>query len=238
MFRFDFKRIKTSMKTATLTYEIVCAQINALVQNGEKITARNVMARTGGSATRVLEFMKRWREESNIGKLNPDLVISDELQRALLIDKSAAVAKTATAYKTQLADLESLLQEANEILKSQEFQLAASVKEIEDLKQSNVLLINNENSYKEKLKLQTEKIESDQMLYSEISSNLAKSGAFLENTSAINVELKDQLAKQQAELLQITKAKYQAETDVAVWQAKHQQLSEQMQSLLTKISKK
>jgi Plasmid replication region DNA-binding N-term. len=226
------------MKTATLTYELVCAQINELVQNGEKITVRNVLSRTGGSTARLLEFIKRWREENNIGKLNPDLVISDELHRALLIDKSAAVAKTATAYKIQLTDIELLLEESNEILKSQELQLAESAKEINDLKQRVATLTNNENNYKEKLKTQAEKINADQVLHNEMLSKLARSDVLLENTITVNAELKDQVAKQQAELLQITKAKYQAESEVAVWQAKHQQLTEQMKSLLTKINKK
>lgn len=226
------------MKTATITYEIVCKEINELVQNGEKITVRNVLARTGGSVSRIMEFIKLWREENNISKLTLGLGISEELQRALLLDKSAAVAKTATAYKTQLADMDTLLQEANEILKSQEVQQAEGDKALGDLTQRLALLSGNENTYKEKIKLLEDQLKVDQDSCNQISSNLAKSEIRLENADAIIVELTAKVTKQEGQLLQLTQAQHMAEKDCAVWQAKHQQLSEQMTLLVAKINKK
>lgn len=225
------------MRTATLTYEVVCAQINELVQSGEKITVRNVIAKTGGSTTKVMDFVKRWREESNISKFHPDLDISEELQRALLIDKSAAVAKTASAYKTQLTDLEALLQESSEIIKSQEFQLTENTKDLEELRQRLAMQSSNESSYNDKLSAQAQKINADQVLQIQMGNNLAKMGARIESADSVITELKEQLAKQQVESLQATKAKYEAESTAAIWQAKHEQLTEQMQLLLMKINK-
>ena len=57
------------MRSSTITYESVCKQINELVTNGEKITVRNVRSHTGGQVSRVMEYVKRWREENNICNL-------------------------------------------------------------------------------------------------------------------------------------------------------------------------
>jgi hypothetical protein len=226
------------MKPTTITYELICKQINELLQNGEKITVRNVIAHTGGQVSRVIEFIKRWREENNIGKLNMDLNISEELQRALLLDKATAITRATTIYKTQIADVETLSQEANEIIKTQELQLIDNIKQLDSITQQVSALCNNEDNYKQNIKILEGKHSADQILCTRLNNDIAKHEIKLENATTTITELKSQLSQQNAELLQITQLKHQAETNSAVWEAKYQQVTEQLESLMIKINQK
>ena len=162
------------MRSSTITYESVCKQINELVTNGEKITVRNVRSHTGGQVSRVMEYVKRWREENNICNLNMDFNISEELQRALLLDKTTAIANTGAAYKAHLVDMDALLQEANEIIKSNELQINDFTTQVDTLTQQITVYNGNESNYKHTIKLLDEKLTAIQELQAQVSNELAK----------------------------------------------------------------
>ena len=221
------------MRSSTITYESVCKQINELVTNGEKITVRNVRSHTGGQVSRVMEYVKRWREENNICNLNMDFNISEELQRALLLDKTTAIANTGAAYKAHLVDMDALLQEANEIIKSNELQINDFTTQVDTLTQQITVYNGNESNYKHTIKLLDEKLTAIQELQAQVSNELAKNELKLENANNTIAELRTQLSNQQSELLQVTRLKHEVDMDSAVWQAKYQQ----MESLITKFNK-
>ena len=68
------------MKTESVTYEIVAMKIKDLLLRGEKLTVRNVLSLTGGSASKIMAYMKQWHDEQ---KLIAQTTISEEFLGAI-----------------------------------------------------------------------------------------------------------------------------------------------------------
>ncbi len=123
------------MKNQPLNYDEVCAQINNLLTAGEKITVRNVIAKTGGKTAMIANYLKQWHAENN----NPvDNDIADEIKQAILLDKNTAIINAVTAYKTQVANLESVLQELSDKISTGEKQIETQNAEIKALNEQSI----------------------------------------------------------------------------------------------------
>lgn len=119
------------MKIETLTYEIVRDQINEMVEAGEKITVRNVRARTGGKMATIADYLKQWHLEQRIQISDDDFSI--ELKKAIILDRKNISDSIVKSYDTKYLELSKLLIETNELLSEKENlcdKLEADIKEL------------------------------------------------------------------------------------------------------------
>jgi|SRR6185437_5801054 len=101
------------MKHETVTYEVVCAEINQLHSEGEKISVRNVLNKTGGSFAKISDYIKRWKDDRRILR---DDNISENLTLAIKKEIDNAI-KSEIAAKNQTIDsVNSLLEESKGII--------------------------------------------------------------------------------------------------------------------------
>ena len=56
------------MKNQPLNYEAVCVHIRELQASGEKVTVRNLIAKTGGKTAVITAYLRQWYN----GPLNSD----------------------------------------------------------------------------------------------------------------------------------------------------------------------
>ena len=121
------------MRSQLINYELVCENIQQMQALGEKITVRNVLARTGGTTGTVAKHLKQWQAENTEAKTANTDTIASEVIQAILLDKQSAISKAVESYKAQIISLESFLQEIGDKCNMQETQLAIKDSELKDL---------------------------------------------------------------------------------------------------------
>ena len=109
------------MKLETVTYELVRGHIDNLVKSGEKITIANVLKKSGGSAGKIADFVKRWKTEQQ--RINA-YSISDQMLTAIIEENNIAVKKAVADKDTEISDMQALLIELQEINTVSETKLA------------------------------------------------------------------------------------------------------------------
>ena len=102
------------MKLETLTYELVREQIIEMIDAGEKITVRNVLARVGGTTAIIASYVKQWHLEQRINI--DDDNFSTDLKRAIIIDRKKAIKEAIASYTSKYLDLTNLLTETEQLL--------------------------------------------------------------------------------------------------------------------------
>lgn len=120
------------MKPEGINYEIVKGIIDEMITAGEKITIRNIRARSGGKNSTVAEFKKRWDEEQKIEITDDSL--SDDVKRAIIADRNAITTKIKESYEEQLKNLKTIADEEHQLLKEQENTSNKLAKELEEAK--------------------------------------------------------------------------------------------------------
>lgn len=110
------------MSKSSITYAQVAEACQALLGEGQKITLRAIVARSGGSPNSVLQFWKQWQKEQEditLAALDEELSLS--VKQVILAEcgrKVAAVkthyAKKITESHQQWQEMQALLQEAEQ----------------------------------------------------------------------------------------------------------------------------
>lgn len=89
------------MAKTGITYEQVAFACQSLMKEGQTITARAIMAKTGGSPANILKFWQQWRkEQEDIALAAVDEELSPQIKQAVL----AECARKTTIVKKQWAD--------------------------------------------------------------------------------------------------------------------------------------
>lgn len=120
------------MKPEGINYEIVKGIIDEMITAGEKITIRNIRARSGGKNSTVAEFKKRWGKEQKIEITDDSL--SDDVKRAIIADRNAITTKIKESYEEQLKNIQALADQEHELLKEEENKSNNLAKELEEAK--------------------------------------------------------------------------------------------------------
>lgn len=85
--------------TATpITYEQVCDAASKLEAEGEKVTIKKVKALLGGNTSRLVAFVKRWRENKQLAS-EADNDLSAPLRQAILAEFARISQKTSVQYE-------------------------------------------------------------------------------------------------------------------------------------------
>lgn len=105
------------MAKTGVTYEQVTYAYQTLLKEGQSITARGILARTGGSQNGIVKHWQRWRQEQEeIALAAVDEELSPQIKQAILAEcarKTAQVKQQWTdkiaASGQQLAEMQALL---------------------------------------------------------------------------------------------------------------------------------
>lgn len=97
-----------SMKTKHINYAMVADEIQKLSNAGEKITVRNVLARTGGSFAEISSYIKQWHSERLAIK---EYAISDTLAGAVVAEMKITVENALKNRELELAAANELIDE-------------------------------------------------------------------------------------------------------------------------------
>jgi plasmid replication DNA-binding protein KfrA len=108
------------MAKTGVTYEQVAYTCQTLLKEGQTITARGILGRTGGSPNGVVKHWQRWRQEQEgIALAAVDEELSPQIKQAILAEcarKTALVKQQWTdkvsASEQQLAEIQTLLHQA------------------------------------------------------------------------------------------------------------------------------
>lgn len=89
------------MAKTGITYEQVAYACQTLLKEGQTITARGIMAKTGGSPNRIMPLWQQWRvEQEGIALAAVDEELSPQIKQAIL----AECARKTTQVKQQWTD--------------------------------------------------------------------------------------------------------------------------------------
>lgn len=110
------------MPKNSITYSQVAEACQTLLGEGQKITLRSIVAKSGGSPNVVLQFWKQWQreqEEITLAALDEDL--SPSVKQAILAECARKVslikthfAKKITESDQQWQDIQALMQKADQ----------------------------------------------------------------------------------------------------------------------------
>ncbi len=110
------------MPKNSITYPQVAEACQTLLSEGQKITLRAIVAKSGGSPNAVLQFWKQWqREQEDITLAALDEDLSPSVKQAILAECARKVslikthfAKKITESDQQWQDMQALAQEADQ----------------------------------------------------------------------------------------------------------------------------
>lgn len=108
------------MKTEQVIYDKFSQTVQKMIENGEKLTVRSVLSRTGGSFGKISDFLKRFEQERAYLNLSKQSDISDTLRQSILSEVGRAVGEARSVLEIQIQQLTTHLEEANERLSEQE----------------------------------------------------------------------------------------------------------------------
>lgn len=117
------------MKTKIVTYEVVSKVIDEMHQAGEKITFRNVIARTGGAGSSVVKYIKLWHDQRKI--LAAGHTVSDDVLMAIIKESERVATRATEVANNRIKDLEAFIDGMEEAIAENE----AKLEEADKLKQ-------------------------------------------------------------------------------------------------------
>jgi chromosome segregation ATPase len=202
------------MKTKSVTFALVAKEIDRLNLAGEKITVRNVLARTGGSAGTISEFIKRWQNQQRSMRAYS---ISDDMVSAFITEVEGAINEALKVKERELIDTNLL----NDELKAVNNDLEAKLLDYSETKQQ---LLSN----KERCAILEQELHSVRKSYDEMVGKFAVLNQNLE-------DVKVKLSKVEKLLPQVEREKNNALKELAVYRAKAEQLQEQLDKLFSQL---
>jgi chromosome segregation ATPase len=180
------------MRQVLVTYDTFCQTIQNMQSQGEKVSVRTILSHTGGSFSKIAEFLKRWRAEQAHAQSHVDRELSPNLRQAILVEIGKAVADTKTSYETQLNQVNEQFEEVHEALTKQEKNNEDFEQQIDQLNQR--LAIANQLKTQQAEKIQQLEIKLEQSIKAQHEAD--KRAAISETRYA---ELEKQLLKQEKE---------------------------------------
>lgn len=213
------------MKTEQVTYDKFSQTVQKMIENGEKLTVRSVLSRTGGSFGKISDFLKRFEQERAYLNLSKQSDISDTLRQSILSEVGRAVGETRAALETQLQQLTTHLEEANERLNEQEKTIEENSEIIRDSKEKLTLAQQISKDHEFLSRELSDKLELAIKEKTLAITDAAKSKLQLERSDKDNAEMKQQIRELQSKVEALTSDKYEAEKRSAVAEAKFDQLT-------------
>ncbi len=205
------------MKTKHINYAMVADEIQKLSNAGEKITIRNVLARTGGSFVEISSYIKQWHSERLAIK---EYAISDTLAGAIVAEMKITVENALKNRELELAATNELIDE----MYSHNAQLKQTLTDYEQIKQQ--LTSRHEEITFLRSGLADVSKERDELMSN--NAIMVKKLEYVES-ALLNVENKSkELKKECQQLLR----------DNAVLQSTNEQLQTHMDKLMEKLGNK
>jgi len=100
-------------------YNAVVAVIEELQKSGEKITVRNVMARSGGATAKIIKYINKWRDSQLAAVSKASSTMSDDyldaLRKLIIAEQVKLVQSEVAELTKQLSSKDQLLNELAEI---------------------------------------------------------------------------------------------------------------------------
>lgn len=204
-------------KPESVTYEHVCQAIEELLNSNDRASVRNVIAKTGGSATKISDFIRRYSKEK--ATVKNGIVVSDAFIAAISEERNRIQRAIEEAKAEEIKGLNEVVNDLQKIIEKNE-------KDLDGFSESK-----RYNAYLE---------ESNKVLESNLKSardaadtSLAKLGAITEKYNSKMTEYKDFTKKIELLENQLEKLKDEAST----WKARAEQSEKQFSALLSKINK-
>jgi len=201
-------------KPEIVTYESVCKAAEELKTNNEKVSVRNIIAKTGGSATKISDLLRRYNKEKDLVN---KYVISDALLAALSFERNTIRSLAEQAKENEVRALNDIIEDLKLIISKNE-------KDLEDYAESKRynLFLEEQNKGLER-DLKSAKRTADD--------SLTKLGAITERH---NVAIK-KIETLEAESKALNKTKDENKKELVVWQARAEQAESQVQKLYDKF---
>lgn len=218
------------MKTEQVTYDKFSQISNKMLENGEKLTIRSIHGRLGGSFGKISEFLKRFEQERTYLNFAKQGDISDQLRQSMLSEVGKAVSEAKALLESQLNQMASHLEEANEQLTEQEKSIEILQEENSALKDKMMLAQQAAGDFESANKDLKHKLDDAQKEKMLAVTDAAKSKLQLERSDQDNHEMKEQIKSLQSRIDLLTQEKYEAEKLAAVAEAKFEQLTQQDKS--------
>lgn len=199
------------MKTKTVTYEVVAKVIDEMHKAGEKITFRNVIARTGGAGSSIVKYIKLWHEQRKV--LAEGHTVSDEVLLAIIKESERVATHATEVANNRIKDLEAFIDGVEEAIAENE----AKLEEADKLKQEFL-------AYQERNKI----------LEAENTTIKQQFERALQDAEAMKAEINN-LVDQASTL---SRDKQKIEQDVLIWRTKAEQLEQQLNTTFKDFVKK
>jgi chromosome segregation ATPase len=201
-------------KPEVVTYDVVAKKIKELYDRDERISVRNVLSHTGGSTNKIVEFIKRWKNENQVIQ---DYSISSTLMVALAQERKLITKMVSEAKEQEITTLNSLLEELKLINLEHEKKLADYAETKQDL-------INCQEQLK--------------MLERELRNCRNSADVAITKFGVISQKLEDSnklLELSDKKLKAAERNKQQALDDKIAWKAKAEQAQDQLKDLYNKL---
>jgi Plasmid replication region DNA-binding N-term len=105
------------MAKTGVTYEQVAFACQSLLKEGHDITARAILAKTGGSPNNVVKLWQRWRQEKeDIALAAVDEELSSQVKQAILAECARKTSLVKNQWADKVAATEKQLAEMGEML--------------------------------------------------------------------------------------------------------------------------
>ncbi len=129
------------MAKTGVSFEQVALACQSLLKEGQTVTVRAVMAKTGGAPGNISKFLQTWRsEQENIALATVDEELSSQIKQAILAES----ARKTTLVKQQLSGkinaMEQQLAEMGELLLKSELEKDGLTLELQKMQQHTIEL--------------------------------------------------------------------------------------------------
>lgn len=202
------------MNVERITQEMIIGKIGEMVAAGEKLSIRNIMAKTGGSPAKATDAKNAYYEFQQ-KQIEPT---SEELLAAITKDKITAVAKARVEDMARIKSQEETISELKEIITQSSAENEKAKKEITDLTTS--------------LAASTTKIT---LLGEELKTAKTQKDAVLSEVATLKQQLQTTNAKA-AQLEKEVQEKAKIEQECTTWKAKAEQAQAQLTALYNKFN--
>lgn len=201
-------------KPEIATYDLVAKKIKDLYLRGENISVRNVLPHTGGSAGKIAEFIKRWKNDNQTIQ---DYSMSTTLVAAIASERKLITKMVSEAKDKELTTLTALFEELKSINLEHEKKLANYAETKQDLVncQEQVKILERE------LRASRDSCDVATTKFGVISQKFEDS-----NKKVESLEKKLQMAEQ---------GKQQELNEKITWKAKAEQAQEQLKELYKNV---
>lgn len=106
-----------------ITYDKVAAVCETLSKEGQSITARTILAQTGGSPNHVLKHWQQWRQQqADIAMAALEEELSPQIKHAILAEAARKTTQVKQHFASQIAAASRQWTEIQELLKQSELE--------------------------------------------------------------------------------------------------------------------